>query len=76
MPLWYSGYQNARETCLCQPTHQARFVQRVDNALKIHPVDNAIIFTNSYLPDSDLSGSLHNRRNIYFLRFSGERGQE
>ena len=151
MPLWYSGYQNARKTWLCQPTHQARFVQRVDNALRIYPVDNAIIgslsnsvferrtstgscffaplrrdfeqifgqivsirvktlsntnlvgprhikrekrllpvdvrrsktsllklpiFPNSYLLDSDLSGSLHNRRNTYFLRFSGERGQE
>ena len=34
------------------------------------------IFPNSYLLDSDLSGSLHNRRNTYVLRFSGERRQE
>ena len=46
----------------------------MDNALKIHPVDNAIIFTNSYPLDSDLSGSLHNRRNTYF--FCGFRKSE
>ena len=46
----------------------------MDNALKIYPVDNAIIFTNSYPLDSDLSGSLHNRRNTYF--FCGFRESE
>ena len=58
--------------------HPARFVQRVDNALKIYPVDNAIIFTNSYPLDSDLSGSLHNRRNTYFRESEGksEKGEE
>ena len=50
-----------RVTCYIffQDKHLASVVQTLDSTIhriKVHPMDNAIGFPNTYPPDSDLSG--------------------
>ena len=49
---------NRRETCVRRDV-LAPVVQKVDNAVhwrNLYPLDSAIVFPNTYLLDSDLSG--------------------